>query len=51
VLTLDALAALCARDGRAAEAAGMLGEADRLYPSVAHLVTAGDRIDRRPAGS
>ena len=45
-----ALAGLCARDGRTAQAAALLDEADALYPSVAHLVTADDRIDRDPAG-
>jgi tetratricopeptide (TPR) repeat protein len=51
MLTLDALAHLTARGGRTSEAAALLGEADRLYPSVAYLVTGDDRIDRHRAAT
>jgi tetratricopeptide (TPR) repeat protein len=51
VLTLDALGHLTAREGRTSEAAALLGEADRLYPSVAYLVTGEDRIDRHRAAA
>ena len=51
LLTLDALAYVTARDGRTAEAAALLAEADGLFPAVAHLVTADDRIDRRRAAA
>jgi tetratricopeptide (TPR) repeat protein len=46
-LSLDALARLAAADGRTAEAAGLLAEADGLVP--AHLVTPADRLDRHRA--
>ena len=51
LLTLDALAYVTARDGRTAEAAALLAEADGLFPAVAHLVTDDDRIDRRRAAA
>jgi predicted ATPase len=44
-LSLDALARIAAADGRTAEAAALLAEADRLAPP--HLVTDDDRIDKR----
>ena len=43
-LSLDALARIAAAEGRAAEAAALLAEADRLVP--AHLVTDADRVDK-----
>jgi predicted negative regulator of RcsB-dependent stress response len=51
LLTLDALAAVSAQQGRAAEAVALLAEADGLVPAVAHLVSDDDRIDRRQATS